>query len=162
MELLRTWVLGVTAASLVIAVAEAIMPRGTVKKVGKLTGGLILVLVLLQPLSGLDYQDLYDRVMSLPAGSLTRQTLEAQTNRVLETGIEEELAAYIAEKGAELGVSCTVRVDCVPDEEGVPIPLGVEVTGPVTQAQKEALQTLITQDLGVGPERQQYISEEAA
>ena len=31
MELLRTWVLGVTAASLVIAVAEAIMPRGTVK-----------------------------------------------------------------------------------------------------------------------------------
>ena len=53
-------------------------------------------------------------------------------------------------------------MDCVPDEAGVPIPLGVEVTGPVTQAQKEALQTLITQDLGVGPEGQQYISEEAA
>ena len=83
MELLRTWVLGVTAASLVIAVAEAIMPRGTVKKVGKLTGGLILVLVRLQPLAKLDYRDLYDRVMSLPAGSLTRQTLEAQTNRTL-------------------------------------------------------------------------------
>ncbi len=162
MELLRTWVLGVTAASLVIAVAEAIMPRGTVKKVGKLTGGLILVLVLLQPLSGLDYQDLYDQVMSLPAASLTRQTLEEQTNRALETGIEEELAAYIAEKGAELGIPCTVRVNCVPDEEGVPIPMGVEVTGPVTQAQKEALQALIAQDLGVGPEGQQYISEETA
>ncbi|MBR5792565.1 MAG: hypothetical protein IKY34_05615 [Ruminiclostridium sp.] len=162
MELLRTWVLGVTAASLVFAVAEAIMPRGTVKKVGKLTGGLILVLVLLQPLSGLDYQDLYDQVMSLPAVSLTQQTLEEQTNRALETGIEEELAAYIAEKGAELGIPCTVWVNCVPDVEGVPIPMGVEVTGPVTQAQKEALQALIAQDLGVGPEGQQYISEEAA
>ena len=63
MELLRTWVLGVTAASLVIAVGEALMPQGTVKKVGRLTGGLILVLVLLQPVARLDYGDLYDRVV---------------------------------------------------------------------------------------------------
>ena len=160
MELLRTWVLGVTAASLVIAVAEAVMPRGTVKKVGKLTGGLILVLVLLRPLGGLDYQDLYDRVTSLPAGSLTQETLEEETNRFLEQGIEEELAAYIAEKGNALGCSCTAQVDCVQDPSGVPIPVWVTVTGTFTPAQKETLQTLIAQDLGVGPEAQQHISEE--
>ena len=162
MELLRTWVLGVTATSLVIAVAEAIMPRGTVKKVGKLTGGLILVLVLLQPLAHLNYQDLYDRVMSLPAGSLSRETLEEQAGIPLEEGIEAELAAYIAEKSAELGCPCTVRVDCVPDEEGVPIPMRVEITGPVTHDKKEALQSIIARDLGVGPESQEYISEETA
>ena len=160
MELLRTWVLGITAAALVIAVAEALMPDGTVKKVGKLTGGLILVLVLLQPLAKLDYQDLYDRVASLPAGSLTRETLSEQVSLPLEEGIEEELAAYIAEKGAALGCLCTARVDCAPDETGVPIPVRVTVTGTFTPAQKEALRTLIAQDLGVGPEDQQYISEE--
>ena len=44
MELIRTWILSVTVSAIVIAVAEALMPPGAVKKVGKLTGGLILVL----------------------------------------------------------------------------------------------------------------------
>ena len=160
MDLLRTWVLGVTAASLVIAVAEALMPDGTVKKVGKLTGGLILVLVLLQPLARLDYQDLYDRVGSLSVGALTQETLREQVSLPLEEGIEAELAAYIAEKGDALGCPCTARVDCTPDETGVPIPTRVTVTGTLTPDQKEALGAVITQDLGVGPEDQAYISEE--
>ena len=45
MELIRTWILSVTVSAIVIAVAEALMPPGAVKKVGKLTGGLILVLM---------------------------------------------------------------------------------------------------------------------
>lgn len=160
MELLRTWVLGVTAASLVIAVGEALMPQGTVKKVGRLTGGLILVLVLLQPLAKLDGRDLWGQTASLPAGSLSRETLAEQTWLPLEDGIEAALSAYIAEKGAALGCPCTARVDCIPDEEGVPIPDRVTVTGTVSPSQKEALQAIIAQDLGVRPENQQYISEE--
>ncbi len=161
MELLRTWVLAVTASSLVIAVADALMPRGTVKQVGKLAGGLILVLVLLQPLARLDYRDLYDRVSTLPAGALTQETLEDQTAIPLEEGIEEGLAAYIAEKGAGLGCPCTAQVDCAPDASGVPIPARVTVTGVFTPDQKKALQTLIARDLGVGPEDQQYREETA-
>lgn len=160
MEVLRTWVLAVTAAALVIAVADALMPQGTVKQVGKLTGGLILVLVLLQPVARLDDQDLLDWVSTLPAGALTQETLEDRTAVPLEKGIEGELAAYIAEKGAALGCPCTARVDCIPDESGVPIPFRVTVTGTFTPDQKKSLQTLIAQDLGVGPEDQQYISEE--
>jgi stage III sporulation protein AF len=136
------------------------MPQGTVKKVGRLTGGLILVLVLLQPVARLDYGDLYDRVVSLPDGALTQETLAEQTSLPLEAGIEEALSAYIAEKGAALGCPCTARVDCIPDEEGVPIPDRVTVTGTVSPSQKEALQAIIAQDLGVKPENQQYISEE--
>ena len=160
MELLRTWVLGITAASLVIAVAQALMPEGTVKKVGKLTGGLILVLVLLQPLARLDYQALYDRVASLPAGALTQEALAKETSLPLEEGIEAELAAYIAEKGEALGCPCIARVDCTPDETGVPIPTRVTVTGTFSPDQQEPLQTLITQDLGIALEDQTYISEE--
>ena len=44
MELIRTWILSVTVSAMVIAVAQALMPAGAVKKVGQLTGGLILVL----------------------------------------------------------------------------------------------------------------------
>ena len=69
MTIIRTWLLSVTVSAMVIAVAEALMPEGSVKKVGRLTGGLILILGLVQPLVRLDYDDLYDLVNSLPAGS---------------------------------------------------------------------------------------------
>ena len=67
MTLIRTWLLSVTVSAMVIAVAEALMPEGSVKRVGKLTGGLILILGLLQPLTHLSYDDLYDLVEGLPA-----------------------------------------------------------------------------------------------
>ncbi len=161
MELLRTWILTVTVSALVIAGAEALMPEGAVKRVGKLTGGLILVLGLLQPLAGLDYQDLYDLVNTLPAGAVTQESLTREAADPLEGLIEEELSAYIAEKGAALGCPCTARVECIPDGNGVPVPCRVVVTGPFTPDQKRSLQVFITQDLGVGREYQQYISEES-
>lgn len=159
MELLRTWILSVTASAMVIAGADALMPEGTVKRVGKLTGGLLLVLALLQPLAGLDYQDLYDLVNTLPAGSITQESLTRQAMDPMEGIIEAELSAYIAEKGAALGCPCTAQVDCMPGEDGIPVPCRVTVTGAFTPDQKKALQVYITQDLGVGREYQQYISE---
>ena len=161
MELLRTWILTVTVSALVIAGADALMPEGAVKRVGKLTGGLILVLGLLQPLAGLDYQDLYDLVNTLPAGAVTQESLTREATDPLEGLIEEELSAYIAEKGAALGCPCAAQVECIPDENGVPVPCRVVVTGPFTPDQKRSLQVFITQDLGVGREYQQYISEES-
>ena len=49
MTLLRTWILSVTACAMVIAAAEALMPDGAVKRVGKLTVALIILLGQLQP-----------------------------------------------------------------------------------------------------------------
>lgn len=45
------------------------------KRVGKLTGGLILVLGILQPLVTMDYEDLYDMVSSLPAGAISQESI---------------------------------------------------------------------------------------
>ena len=80
MEIIRTWLLSVTVSAMVIAAAEALMPAGAVKRVGKLTGGLILVLGILQPLVTMDYEDLYDMVSSLPAGAISQETLEEKTS----------------------------------------------------------------------------------
>ena len=82
MELIRTWILTVTVSALVIAGAEALMPQGSVKRVGKLTGGLILVLGILQPLVTMDYnplsminedtnQNIYRRMQLTGKGELT-------------------------------------------------------------------------------------------
>lgn len=160
MELIRTWILTVTVSALIIAAAEALMPEGSVKKVGKLTGGLILVLGILQPLVSMDYQALYDMVNTLPAGSISQESRIEATEDPMKGIIEEELGAYIVDKGTELGLACTAQVECAAGEEGIPTPQRVTVTGPFTQSQKEALIQYITQDLGISREYQIYVSEE--
>lgn len=110
MEIIRTWLLSVTVSAMVIAAAEALMPAGAVKRVGKLTGGLILVLGILQPLVTMDYEDLYDMVSSLPAGAISQETLEEKTYEPMKGIIEEELSAYIVDKGEQLGASCSAQV----------------------------------------------------
>lgn len=159
MELMRVWVLRVTVCAMVLAVAEAVMPDGTVKKVGKLTGGLLLTLVLLQPLLSLDEGDLEALADSVQTSGVSQAALAEQAAAPMKGLIEEELGAYIEEKGTALGLTCTAQVVCTTGEDGVPVPSRVTVTGSWTQAQQQALRQTITQDLGLQREAQIYRKE---
>ncbi len=160
MELIRTWILTVTVSALLIAVAEALMPEGAVKRVGKLTGGLILILGILQPLAAMDAQALYDMVNSLPTGAIRQESFREAAEDPMKEIIERELGAYIVDKGAELGLACTAQVLCAAGEAGVPTPQRVTVSGSLSQSQKERLSQRIAEDLGIPREDQRYISEE--
>lgn len=160
MTLIRTWILTLTAAALVVAAAQALMPEGSVKRVGKLTGGLILALALVQPLTRLDYDALWAEAISLPAGAIQQETLQEEATAPLQTGIEETLGAYIAEKGKTLGISCQVQVTCETGEDGVPVPQHVTVFGALDEAQRAALSDLLSQQLGLDTDRQTYLDQE--
>lgn len=160
MELIRTWILSVTVSAMVIAVAQALMPAGAVKKVGQLTGGLILVLGILQPLAGMDYGDLYDLVTALPAGGVQQEASAFGSYETMETIIAGELEAYIADKGEQLGAACSAQVTCAPGEGGVPVPEAVTVTGELTPAQRESLADCLEGELGIPRQAQTFYSEE--
>lgn len=160
MELIRTWILSVTVSAIVIAVAEALMPPGAVKKVGKLTGGLILVLGILQPLVTMDYEDLYDMVTALPAGAIAQEGAQTHQYEAMKGIIEEELEAYIVDKGEALGADCTAQVTCTPGEGEVPVPTQATVAGDLTPAQQEAMSRYLEQELGIPPQGQIFDSEE--
>ena len=160
MELIRTWILSVTVSAMVIAVAQALMPAGAVKKVGQLTGGLILVLGILQPLAGMDYGDLYDMVTALPAGAIAQEEAQTHQYEAMKGIIEEELEAYIVDKGEALGADCTAQVTCTPGEGGVPVPEAVTVTGALTPAQRESLADCLEGELGIPRQAQTFYSEE--
>ena len=52
-EILRGWLLGLVAAALILTVLRALMPKGSIRPVARVTAGLVLLLVLLRPLAGL-------------------------------------------------------------------------------------------------------------
>ena len=50
MELLRAWLTGITAAAILCALANSLMPEGAVRRVGKLSCGLVMLAAVLRPL----------------------------------------------------------------------------------------------------------------
>lgn len=55
--------------------------------------------------------------------------LEAQSDQELEQLIAERTGAYILEEAARLGMQIQVRVETVPGDDGMPVPVRVEITG---------------------------------
>ena len=58
MEVLRTWLFGLTAVSLLLALAEALVSQEGIRRVLRLAGGVLMIVVLLQPVVQIDLEDL--------------------------------------------------------------------------------------------------------
>ena len=161
MAALRGWLLAVIAASLLCAVADALMPPGAVKRVGRLVCGLVLIGAILSPMKDLDLaagQRWLDGYLS--GLRFQEEELEETVNSQIKIIIEQEYAAYIVDKAAELGWTCTAGVECRMSEEGLYLPCRVEVAGPLTQAERARLAQVIWEELGVPQSEQVYIGEE--
>lgn len=158
LDVIRQWLMGVTCAALVIAMAESLTPSGTIRKIGRLTGGLVLLIAMLGPLLSLDEGTL-TRALTEYRLSLDDYSQElAQEDQSLMRGIiEERSGAYIQDKAEDMGIDCQVAVEA--DEEGDwPVPEYVTVFGTLTAEEQTRLTREIEADFAIPAERQYYES----
>lgn len=161
MGAVRSWLLSVIAASLICALADALMPPGAVRRVGRLVCGLVLLGAILSPLTQLDLSGgqrwLEDYLASLDD---REAELTETVNSQMKVIIEQEYAAYIVDKAAQMGLTCGVRAECGLSEEGLYLPLRVSVSGALTERERAQIAQIIREDLGVPESEQLYITEE--
>lgn len=155
MSFLRQWLLGITAAALAVALAQALTPEGTVKKLLRLTGGLVLLLAVVRPLKGLAPEALPRPGDLVPSV----ETAETAGEEVMKTLIAQKVGAYIVDKGDQLGCPCTAQVTVAEDGSGWAVPWSVEVRGQWTAQEKKELSRLIAQELNIPEERQTFLEE---
>ena len=158
MGYVRSWLLGVTAAALVLALAETLAPEGSVKKVCRLAGGMALLLAAAGPvLDALDGTLLASAVEGWRDRSQRyERELEENNERLYLAIIEEETAAYVMDKAREFGFECDVEVTFGYDEKGVPCPWEVTARGGWTPERRARLGRLLEEELGVPVQRQHY------
>ena len=160
MEWIRNWVIGVVCAAMLIAVADSITPAGTVKKLGKFTGGMVLLLAVISPFLGLDYEALSIALTENRSGRFESpgQKADELSAQMMKTIIVEQAGAYILDKATDLGAVCSVEVTCGMSENHVPYPAAVTVTGNLTESQRERLSRIMEADLAISPEMQTFES----
>ena len=157
MELLRAWLTGITAAAILCALANSLMPEGAVRRVGKLACGLLMLSAVFRPLVEVEALSPGDLLKDCQAqAAVQTQALEEERNTALKSIIEREFAAYIVDKAAEWGLTVTAEVECAASEDGLYLPCRAEVAGPLSQADRSRLTGMIREDLGIPEEGQTY------
>ena len=104
LELIRHWLVGITCAAMLVALAESLIPAGSIRRIARLTGGLVLLAAILNPLLKLDTtaltRALTEYKLELSAYSAD---LEEENEILMKDIIEEQSGAYIQDKAAALG-----------------------------------------------------------
>ena len=157
MNLLKSWIIGITCAAMIISAVQTLLPDGATRKVANLAGGLFLLLVLAAPLTKLDL-----RMLLLAQTEYrmwengTIDLLKLENKQLIIDIVEEQTASYILDKAKGSGISCEVTVVCACDEEGNVLPKSVNVRGKFTEAQQKELLQWIENELAILEENQTF------
>lgn len=150
---LRSWLTAILATAVLLSVAEKLIPEGSVRKIASMTGGLLLLTVLVRPITSLRPDSFSLDMGDYSQAVQERQAeLQAENENALSELIAERTAAYISDKAASLGINCRAEVTTAAGEDGVPRPDRVELSC----GKSAALSAYIAEELGIPEERQVF------
>lgn len=159
MSALTGWLLSVIGTAFLVAIAEALIREEKVRQVGRLVGGLLMLLALLSPLGHLQPGEwtLSLETYFSQVAEKEQSYRQAQEDTVGAL-IKERSEAYIAGAAHKLGLEACPKVGLAAAEEGeIPRPDAVEMDIPY----HAALAAQIEEELGIRRERQTWQDKEA-
>ena len=157
---LRSWLTGMICTAAIVAISQALAPKGTMKKIGAMLGGLVLMCAMLKPALGFDF--------STFSAAMSQYRLEAEeaSLALTEENLEQmkdiiagDAEAYIADKAKELGAAAEGEVRCEVNEAGLPYPAEATVWGSFTEGQKREIRSGLEAEFGIPAERQNFLQE---
>lgn len=164
MDTIRQWLIGIVAAGILAAVSHTLTPQGTVKRVARMAGGLLVMLAVIQPLLKLDTSaaisfstEQYERELDISA-----KKMDEAEESVMKKLIEEQTAAYILREAGIMGLSLKVTVQArAEDDEEYPKPYAVQLSGGSAANARtvQALTEWIAQTLEIPTERVRWSAE---
>jgi hypothetical protein len=153
-EALRSWVIGIAGAAMVTAVAMTVTPEGKVKKMVALICGLMTMVALIKPISGLNFRDFARNIASYQniADGISSDAVSAD-EKLTRLIIEDKTASYILDKGKTLGMTdLEAQVTAAWSEDGYWYPSGVRLETNADKEMRDKLGQSIAAELGIPPE----------
>jgi len=154
----RSWILGLTAASIIAAILISLSPSGKSRKITIFASAFMLIVAMLRPVIGFDFSTFSTSVMHY--GVMAEDyadLLEEENYRLMRVIIEERSSAYISDKAINLGIEdITVTVLTKKGDDGYPYPNEVSVEARCTAAQKTGLSNYIEGEFGVPKSKQHW------
>lgn len=151
MTFLREYFFRILLTALICAMLESVPLSGGAKDLRKLVCGLVLSLAVIVPLPDADLRMDPDSLLSLSEESeIFIQEGEALARDALADGIRRETEAYIHTKAG-------VRAEVTLSSDTIPVPVAVTLRGICAEEEKQQIEALLTEQLGIEKENITWI-----
>ena len=160
MEVVRGYLLRLTAGAFLSAGLLALIPKGTSKKAAAVLCGLVMLLLALTPLAQLDYDALSEAISRLELEKEEARTgIEIRNQELVARIISGRVQAYILDKAAQCGAALDdAQVTLQWSTDGYWYPQSVRLVTSGPAAENSRLAQIIEAELGVPRTRQEWSS----
>ncbi len=146
---MKQWIMSVLSCGVLFCVAEALLPQGPVRAVGRMSIGMVLFLVVLRPLTGPVPQKIAAFLkVDVNVMEEERRQMQQVNESYLETIMREKSEEYIETQAQEMGVSAEAEVACA-WQDGLPIPASAYIAGTAPPGAVGPLLDRVEQELGI-------------
>ena len=155
MEGIRGYFLAIVAACMLAVLACALLKNSKMQRITKFIAGILILLTVATPLLRIDTAALAERISELGRGSrFDTQEISKDYQTMLGALVKKNTQTYIEDKAQELGGIIQAEVTVGNGE--YPAPEHVVLTGTMTPEQAQALESYISDYLGIPPEQQEW------
>lgn len=153
---LKSYVFSVIAASVIAGILSGLIKtNSSYGYIIKLLAGLFIALTVVSPWKDFNLPDLSYYFDGLEADAGNDINSGTNTYRdALQASIIDRTEAYILEKASSMGAELTASVTVSGDQP--PIPVSVELSGNISPYNKNRLQQIIVEDLGIPEDAQRW------
>lgn len=151
----RSWLLSVIAAAMALSLINTMMPKGSARTAARTIGGMVMLLVVLQPLLDIRWEEVqWERSYLSEETERLMQEYQAENDEAWKKSIAEETRAYIQDKATSLGLKGEVMVT-TKERDSIPYPEEVTLNMPY----HGELSRWLTRELEIMPECQHWMGE---
>ena len=146
------------SVSVVSGAILSLMPEGGSKKVFRILCTAALISCIVQPFLGFDFQAYAAESAKLHEmeSAFIQNAAQAKDNLSRKV-IHQQYREYILDKACELGLDeLEAEIHTQWSEEGLWVPFSIQISGNWDEAQKLTLKKIISDELGIPDERQQW------
>ncbi len=151
----REYLLAIVAVCMLCVISQQFIKKESMGKITAFVGGLLILLVVAQPLLSLDFEELsnylYEAAQEL---EIDTGVIESASDSALAEYIKKTTEAYIEDKARAMGA--TVQAEVKLTQEEYPVPKSVRLTGTMNMTQQAELSTYLSRDLGIPLEEQEW------
>lgn len=154
---LKSYLLSIVATGLLLSVVLSMVPKGTIRKIAGMVGGVLMVLAILSPLVAIDHDRISQAVSKYLVEAETIQSgIEIESRELLSQVITEKCESYILDKACNMGIQVQVEI-FLDDTAQYPYPDYVVIRGSWTPSEKSYLCKSISEELGIPEEQQEWL-----
>lgn len=155
---LKQYLLAIAAAALLCSIVRSVAPqKGTVGATIRMALGIVMLLSVVSPLLSVSSYRLHNWSddFSYDAHTIVSDA-QQEAKQELRRRITEQTQAYILAKAQALGAQLEVSVALSEEDPGYPC--SATLKGPVSPSAKQTISGILTRELGIDKEAQQWIS----